>query len=457
MKDLIDQTLAGKCFRNPRIAKAKQELLAVIREAQAEIDGPRPPHPHQKIAYQHLLESLSERRGGKIYYPYLGSGLGKGALVELLDGSIKYDFISGIGVHHFGHSHAKLIEANIDAAITDTVMQGHLQQNWDTLHLMNLLAQTAKMDHCFLSSSGAMANENGLKIILQKKSPACRLLAFEHCFMGRTLILSCITDKPQYREGLPMVINVDYVPFFDPEHPEKSTKKAVEVLQEHLHRHPKKYAAMCFELVQGEGGFNLGSHDFFVAIMEILKQENIAIFVDEVQTFGRTLQPFAFQYFGLEKYIDVVTIGKLSQVCATLFRKELVPRPGLLSQTFTASTSAIRSSIVVLEILLTEGYFGPQGKNATIHASFVEHLKLLEKKYPKDIQGPWGIGAMVGFTPFQGKTEQVTQFAQKLFENGVISFTAGPRVNKIRFLIPAIAITDHEINQAMEIVEQTLT
>ena len=43
-------------------------------------------------------------RGG--YYPYIGSGRGRGALVELIDGSVKWDMINGIGVHMFGRGDA---------------------------------------------------------------------------------------------------------------------------------------------------------------------------------------------------------------------------------------------------------------------------------------------------------------------------------------------------------------
>lgn len=75
------------------------------------------------------MDAFSEARGGKLYYPYLGSGMGNGPFMELTDGSVRYDFINGIGVHHFEHSNAKIIEACLDAALEDTVMQGNLQQN----------------------------------------------------------------------------------------------------------------------------------------------------------------------------------------------------------------------------------------------------------------------------------------------------------------------------------------
>ena len=69
-------------------------------------------------------------------------------------------------------------------------MQGNLQQNVETESLVRTLLDAANrkgafFKHCFLTTSGAMANENALKLIFQKKSPASRILAFEGCFAGR--------------------------------------------------------------------------------------------------------------------------------------------------------------------------------------------------------------------------------------------------------------------------------
>ena len=78
-------------------------------------------------------------------------------LVELADGSVKYDFISGIGVHHWGHSHPAMVEASLDAALRDTVMEGNLQQNVESVELVRSLldaanAKGAKLKHCFFRS-----------------------------------------------------------------------------------------------------------------------------------------------------------------------------------------------------------------------------------------------------------------------------------------------------------------
>ena len=92
-------------------------------------------------------------------------------------------------------------------------MQGNLQQNQRSFKLMRLLLQQSKMDHCILTSSGAMANENGLKLLFHHSPGKNRILAFEQCFMGRSITLAQITDKAKYRKGLPSNIHVDYLPF----------------------------------------------------------------------------------------------------------------------------------------------------------------------------------------------------------------------------------------------------
>lgn len=453
---LSSDLVACELYHDKRVAQAKHLLKEAIIEHQKRLTGISPPKPALKQHYLDLVNTFSQYRGGKLWFPYIGSGIGNGALVELMDGSVKYDFISGIGVHYWGHSHPDLIGATVDAALSDTTMQGNLQQNIDSLELSALLVKASGLPHCFLTSSGAMANENALKIAFQKRFPASRILAFERCFMGRTLTLSQITDKPAFREGLPRTVHVDYIPFFDPAHPKESTARSVETLKKLIARYPKEYAVMCMEFVQGEGGFYSGTPEFFRAIADILKENQIAIFADEIQTFGRTQQLFAFQHFGLQKDVDLVSIGKLSQVCATFFTDSYQPKPGLLSQTFTASTSAIKVGITILNELIHGNYYGPEGKIQQLHDYFSKQLAELAKEYPQYIQGPFGIGSMIAFTPYDGNTQKVTDFAHRLFEAGVIGFIAGNQPTRIRFLIPVGAITFQDIDQAVAIIKQTL-
>ena len=453
--------LADQLAADPRVAQAKALLLEALADHQGRLTGVRAPDPDLGASYDEVVRAFAQVRGAPLYFPYVGSGLGRGALVELADGSVKYDFISGIGVHALGHSHADLTAAAIDAALSDTIMQGNLQQNRESLDLARTLLAIANrgdanLGHCFLTTSGAMANENALKMLFQKKHPASRLLAFGGCFAGRTLALAQVTDRPEYRQGLPTTIAVDSVPFFDARDPGASTQRSLGALRDHLRRFPRQHAAMCFELIQGEGGFVPGDRDFFISLMETLREHEIPIFIDEVQTFGRTTQPFAFQHFDLDAFVDIVTVGKLTQVCATLFASSLVPGPGLLSQTFTGSTASIQAARVILDTLRNGGFFGPGGRIAAMEDHFRQRLSQLSAQYPDRIRGPFGLGAMVAFTAFDGSPQKSKEVVQALFGAGVIAFVAGQDPARVRFLVPIAAVQTKDIDAVCDILAGVL-
>ncbi|MDQ3003274.1 MAG: aminotransferase class III-fold pyridoxal phosphate-dependent enzyme [Fibrobacterota bacterium] len=453
---------ARSLAEDPRVTEAKRLLRETLRDHQAGITGIRPADPELMQGYEETLARFGKMRGASLIYPYLGSGIGRGALVELADGSVKYDFITGIGVHYMGHNHPSLLEAGVDAALENTVMQGNLMQNGGSEELLGALLAAAnrkgaKMAHGFLTSSGAMANENALKAIFQKQTPAHRVLAFEHCFAGRTLALSQVTDKAAYRQGLPEILPVDYVPFYDESRPEASTTEAVSAMKAHLARHPGGHACMIFELIQGEGGgYQPGSAEFFRALMIPLREAGVAILADEIQTFGRTSEYFAFQHFGLDEFVDVVTLGKLSQACATLIRAEFQPKPGLISQTFTAPSVAIRSASVILRYMEEQGLLGADGRIMRLSRKFTDKLKDLAMRRPDLAAGPFGMGGMIAFTPLGGDQAKVAKFLRTLFDEGVIGFIAGHQPARARFLLPVGGMEESDIDTAFPILERAL-
>ncbi len=451
MNPLVSEALHS----DPDFNDSVQKILDTIDKHRAKITEIRPPSSERAQSYEETLKTFHSDRSMPLFYPYLGSGMGNGALVELMDGSVKYDLISGIGVH-FGHSHPTLVAAALRGSLEDIAMQGNLQQNQSSFELTELLLKHSGMDHAILTTSGAMANENALKMIFQKLAPAQRVLAFERCFMGRTLALAQITDKPSFREGLPPTLRVDYIPFYDWRNPAESTERTLRTLDHFLARHPGQYACMCFELIQGEAGCYPGKQEFFIAIMEKLKKNGIAVLVDEVQTFGRTDSLFAFQHFGLQEYVDVVTTGKLLQTCATLFNGEWKPRPGLISQTFTGASSSIHVGQAIINSLVNEGYLGQSGKIMQLRKHFVEHLQKISDKFPEQFEGPFGYGLMIAVTPFKGDREKVINYAQALFKAGVITFLAGTNPTRIRFLMPAGGITHEQLDHVAEILEEEL-
>lgn len=447
--------------QDKRIKEANEAILKVVKEYSSKITEVKPADPELKKSYEETMEEFSKKRGGPLFYKYIGSGLGNGALVELMDGSVKYDFISGIGVHYFGHSHPGVIKAQLESAVMGTTMSGNLQQNVDSPKLFKLLVDGANrygagFDSVFLTTAGVLAKENALKMAFQKRFPAHRVLAFEKCFAGRTLAVSQITDKAAYRQGLPKTLEVSYVPFYDEKDHEGSIKRAVETLRSHFHRYPGEYAVFCMELVQGEGGYWVGHTEFFKALIDECKKNNVSVIADEVQTFMRTTELFAFQYFGLDKLVDLVTFGKNSQVCGTIFREDHKPKPGLVSGTFTSPTSAIQVGYYLINEVLNDGFLGKDGKIMKLNSYFTNKLKALHEKYKDLIEGPWGLGAMVGMTVFKGDADKSKAFTIKLFENGVLSFMAGGSPTRVRFLLPVGSVTEKDIDGAVSIIEKTL-
>lgn len=454
-------TAADALRSDPRVAQAKRLLSEAVAEHSAALQAVRPPTAGLTEPYQAMLDRLAVARGGKPIWPYLSSGLGNGPWVELADGSVKLDFISGIGVHGAGHSDPRLLNAAIDGALEDTVMQGNLQQHPPSLtmceRLLRLATQSgAPLAHCLLTTSGAMANENALKLALHAAAPAQRIIAFDNAFAGRSLATAALTDRPQYRQGLPITLDVDYLPYLDPHDPAGSQRRAVETLHRLLRRHPGRYAAFWAEAVAGEGGYYAGSHDFFVALCRPLREAGVPIIFDEVQTFSRLSRPFAFQHYGLDEWIDIATVGKITQVCATLYRESFKPQGPILSQTFTGSSSSIAAGLAMLSALEQAECYGDHGANQRRHAYFAAQLARLAEKYPGWVRGPFGVGMMIAFTPGDGSPEAAKWVMETMYAAGLLGFVCGADPARIRFLPPPVITTEAHIDLAIEILDAVI-
>src|SRR5438046_1883655 len=187
-------------------------MLDAVQEAQ--LSG-RAPLTHAQMEAE--LGELAALRGRPAFYPYLGSGIGRGARAMLADGRWVLDFALGIGVHLFGHGDLDLIETAVRAAASDLAMQGNLIFNREYhARMKTLLANgPAGMEYCWLATSGADANENALKLVRQKRDGRSGIVAFRGCFHGRTSAMAEITDRPDYRRGQPSTFPVFYLPFFN--------------------------------------------------------------------------------------------------------------------------------------------------------------------------------------------------------------------------------------------------
>jgi len=442
-----------------RYLAAKRELAESILEASAKTRCVK--NKVSPAARENYLKEIQEfvgDRGRELYFPFLGSGLGSGPFTELADGSVKFDMITGIGVHFFGHTHPAFLSEMIDALSAD-VMQGNLEPGIEVRNLLQaLLARVgpgSRLAHGWAMCSGTMVNEAALKMIRQKKAPATKVMAFRDCFAGRSTAMQEITDNPSYRQGQPVYGEVYYLPFYDPKLGlAASTTATLREMKDLVTRYPDKFAALMIELVQGEGGFQFAPREYYVAIFEEAKRSGLAIWADEIQTFGRTGELFAYQKFGLNEYMDVVTVGKMLQACVVLYTAEYNPKAGLIAGTFVGSTVALRTARRVLELLDEGGYLGKEGRIEKLSKRFVERLQELQKGSCSGmILEIRAIGGMIAFAPFDGTMNDVKSLLMRLFDLGVIAFYCGHGPYFIRLLPPLGAMTEENVDQVCNLIE----
>jgi 4-aminobutyrate aminotransferase-like enzyme len=456
----MNQTTADLFQNDPTtsdlVRKTVQHAETYIRKIERQI---RPPNPALAEAAQQLYKATGQVRGRPLFYQYLGSGLGNGPYVELVDGSVKMDLINGIGIHIMGHSHPLVIEACLKGSLSDIVMQGNLEPNreyyWFSQKLLQVAAPGSRLKHAWLSTCGTMANENALKACRQKTNKARMVIAMDAAFAGRSTMMAEITDNPSFKEGLPEYNEVVRVPFFDKKNP-RSTEDSLRIFKQHLEKHDGQICCFTFEPMQGEGGYNVAPREFFVPMLDLCQQKKIPVWFDEVQTFMRTGQFFAYQTLDLGDYVDVCTIAKTAQNGATLFTEELNPKPGLIAGTFSGASPALAAGTAILQHLDQGGYMGPAGRIQGIHKEFVGMLNDLNRTTCKGLlQEAGGLGLMIAVTPLDGSKEKVSALMQLLFKNGLICFNCGRGPYRLRFLLP-IVMTSADIATAKAVIEKSI-
>lgn len=454
-----EEPLVGnKIQMDPAVSILVQDLADEVSSLNNELNTVKGPQEGLKEKAKKLMEDLGKIRGRPLYHNYIGTGAGNGVFVELVDGSVKLDLINGIGIHLMGHSHPRVIKAAIKAALSDVIMQGNIQPNTDyykmTEKLVQIAGRRSKLKYAWLATCGTMANENALKISRQKNSPAKMVMAMKNAFAGRSTMMAEITDNAAYKQGLPEYNEVLRIPNYDKKDPQ-SADTALKAMKEHIAAHKGNISAFVFEPMLGEGGFVPVPREFYVPMLELCKQNGIAVWVDEVQTFARTGEYFAYETMNLGEYVDIVTLAKTAQVGATLYTEEYNPKPGLIAGTFSGSSVSLATGLEMLN-MLEEGFLGPKGRILEIHQKFVDGLNNLNNTTCKGlVTDAGGMGLMIAFTPFEGKKEQAEAFVKKLFNNGIICFTCGKDPVRIRFLVPAI-IQDQDIDLALSIIEKTI-
>ena len=116
-------------------------------------------------------------------------------------------------------------------------------------------------------------------------------------------------------------------------------------------------AAVLLESVQGEGGVNPATAEYFEGVRRLCDERGILFIVDEIQTgLGRTGEWFGFEHFGVEP--DVVTmakgLGNGMPIGACWARREVAAAfsPGDHGTTYGGqplAASAARATLAIME------------------------------------------------------------------------------------------------------------
>ena len=435
------------------------KLFSSILIEQSKINAISPPDEDKVNLVKSTLEDFNQLRGSSFFFNYLSTGIGHGPFTKLIDGSVKYDLIEGIGVNLLGHSHPLYIKSHLEMATCDTIMCGNLlayQQSYEAMKSILESVSKSNLKHFWFAGSGGFANDTALKIIWQKKAPKYKLLAFEKAFAGRTVATQNITYNPSYRENMPQSVEVTHVPHFDYKNPKQATEITINALEKAWVAENGDFCALMIELVQGEAGFIYGTSEYYLEICKWAKDKDIYIWIDEVQSFARTRELFAFQMFGLDKYVDVVTVGKALKICGTIYTEELNPKKGLIAGTFNGSLVALDMAQKTIKYLTEGNFYGDKGRIKEIENTFINKLKFLASNSCKDKIGYiGGIGTMISFEIGDATRELTTKFIKNLFDKGVISFSAGNNPTRVRFLLP-LSLTSEHIDEIFRIIEQSI-
>ena len=261
------------------------------------------------------------------------------------DKGIEYlDLYSGHGVISIGHTHPEYV-AKVKAQLDSLSFYSNAIQNPLQVELADKLG---KLSHCeeyslFLCSSGAEANENALKVASFHTNKS-RVVSFKNAFHGRTSAAVATTDNPKIVAPMNAQQVVTFLPLNQIELVETELKKG-------------DVACVIIEPIQGVGGLDMGTTEFFQGLEKICALYDVVLILDEVQSgYGRSGKFFAHQYHGIKPDIICMAkgMGNGFPIGGILTSPKFKASHGLLGTTFGGSHLACAAGIAVLDIIEKE-------------------------------------------------------------------------------------------------------
>ena len=345
--------------------------------------------------------------------------------IEVIDdkGQKYYDFYGGHAVISIGHSHPHYVNM-----LTDQLQQIGFYSNSIKNPLQEELAnKLGQLSGCedynlFLCNSGAEANENALKMASFHTGKS-KVLAFKKAFHGRTSAAVATTDNPKINAPINQQQKVTFIDFNDAENLKAELASG-------------DYCAVILEAIQGVGGLDEPTTEFYQLIQTECKNHGVVLIADEVQAgFGRSGKFFGFQHHNIQP--DIISIAKGMgngfPVGGILIQEDIKASYGMLGTTFGGNHLACAATLAVLEVIEKEDLLtNAQAMGAYFTA---EAAKIPQVKKVK------GRGLMLGLE----FDFEVAELRKKLIFNQH-AFTGGAANKQVLRFLPALTIGKAEID-----------
>ncbi len=345
------------------------------------------------------------------------------------------DCVGGHGTANVGHCHPTVVEAIRRQAgtliICPTVFGNDVRAR-----LLERLVSLApgNMGRAYLGNSGTEAVEAALKFArLSTGRPG--IVAAKGSFHGRSMGALSATWEPKYRRPYePLVPGFQHVAYND-----------LAAMDEAI---GEDTAAVILEVVQGEGGVNIGDGDYLCAVQDLCRERGALLIVDEVQTgFGRTGRMFACEHHGLEP--DLMPVAKSIAGGVPMGACLIGPRvenlqPGLHGTTFGGNPLACAAALATLDVLEAEDLPAEAERKGRW---VIERLRAIDSRLIREVRG---LGLMIGID----LRKRVTPYLKALADEGVMALPAGSTVLR---LLPPLVISDEDLATVCDAVERVLT
>ena len=366
----------------------------------------------------------------------------RGAGTELWDteGKRYLDFLGGLAVIGLGHSHPVVTEAIARQAGTLMHVSNLFANDQATaaaIEVNALVREVTGLDgQVFFCNSGAEANECALKLARKFGGRGRHVVVSAlGSFHGRTLASLAATGQPAKHE-----------PFFPM--PDGFRHVAWDDLDALAAAIDPSVSAVLIEPVQGEGGVNPATVEYFQGIRRLCDERGVLMMVDEIQTgYGRTGRWFGFEHFGVVP--DVITMAKAMgngfPVGACWARRDVaaVFQPGDHGSTYSGTaiaTAAVRAVLGEMRRIDAPALAARQGARLQAALAAIPGVAAVR-----------GLGLLIAAELADGRDAKAAYtdlLARGLITNAVTG-------TALRFA-PPMTVTDAEIDEAVAIVTEVL-